>query len=187
MSGVVGGDGFARSRERLEAMVVFLTGGQAGALEHGELEDRLVTDGRELLRQLYQDHLDLRAEREVRLDRVVDAHGVARGAVEADHGRSLATVFGEVRVTRLAYRRRGHVNLHPADAALNLPEERHSHGLRRMAAIEASRGSFDDATWALRWATGAQLGKRQVEALASRAVDFDALLRRCDTLAGGAV
>lgn len=106
MSGVVGGDGFARSRERLEAMVVFLTGGQAGALEHGELEDRLVTDGRELLRQLYQDHLDLRAEREVRLDRVVDAHGVARGAVEADHGRSLATVFGEVRVTRLAYRRR---------------------------------------------------------------------------------
>lgn len=153
----------------------FLTGGEAGALEHGELEDRLVSDGRELLRQLYQDHLDLRSEREVRLQRVTDAHGVARGAVEADHGRALATVFGEVRVTRLAYRRRGHANLHPADAALNLPDERHSHGLRRLAAIEASRGSFDDATEALRGATGAELGKRQVEELADRAaVDFEA-------------
>jgi hypothetical protein len=47
--------------------------------------------------------------------------GIARGAVEADHSRALATVFGEVRVTRLAYRRRGHPNLHPADAVLNLP------------------------------------------------------------------
>jgi hypothetical protein len=171
----VEGEAFARSRTRLEAMVGFLGGGQAGALEHGELEDRLVTEGRELLRQLYQDHLDLRAEREVRLGHVVDAHGVARGAVEAGHGRTLATVFGEVTVTRLAYRRRGRVNLHPADAALNLPEERHSHGLRRLAAIEASRGSFDEATMALRGATGAELGKRQVEQLAGRAaVDFEA-------------
>ena len=53
-------------------------------------------------------------------------------------------MFGEVTVTRLAYRRRGHCNLYPADAALNLPVEKHSHVLRKLAAIEASRGSFDD-------------------------------------------
>jgi hypothetical protein len=35
----------------------------------------------------------------------------------------LLTVFGKVAVTRLAYRRRGHANLHPADSDLNLPVE----------------------------------------------------------------
>jgi hypothetical protein len=58
---------------------------------------------------------------------------------------------------------------------LNLPQERHSHGLRRLAAVEASRGSFDEATGALRGATGTDLGKRQVEQLARRAaVDVEA-------------
>ncbi|HUZ88682.1 MAG TPA: hypothetical protein VMU49_02510 [Candidatus Acidoferrales bacterium] len=41
---------------------------------------------------------------------------------------------------RLAYRRRGHDKLHPADAALNLPRDKHSHYLRRLAAAEASQG-----------------------------------------------
>ncbi|MGH9286580.1 MAG: ISKra4 family transposase, partial [Acidimicrobiales bacterium] len=65
-------------------------------------------------------------------------------------------------------------NLHPADGALNLPEERHSHGLRRLAALEATRGSFAGAVEAIGRATGQPLGKRQVEELAGRtAADFD--------------
>ena len=52
--------------------------------------------------------------------------------------------------------------------------EQHSHGLRRLAALEAARGSFDDAAEAIERATGSRLGKRQVEALAGRAaVDVD--------------
>ena len=70
-------------------------------------------------------------------------------------------------VTRLAYRPRGQANLHPADAALNLPVERHSHGLRRLAAIESTRGSFQDATDAITRVSGAVVGKRQVEDLAA--------------------
>ena len=98
-----------------------------------------------------------------------------RPTTETGHSRSLATLFGAVQVTRMAYRKRGRPNLHPADAALNLPEEKHSHGLRRLAAIESSRGSFDAAVDAIERATGQRLGKRQVEDLASRAaVDFDA-------------
>lgn len=81
-------------------------------------------------------------------------------------------------MSRLAYRRRAHPNLHPADAALNLPAERHSHGLRRLAAIESAKGSFDDATEAITAATGATVGKRQTEDLARRAaVDFDDFYR----------
>ncbi len=144
-------DAFADSRARFEQVCAFLDGQQAGSLEHGALEDQLAEQGRELLRQLYQDHLDLRAEREVRVEEVVvDADGLAHRSVEAGHHRVLATVFGEVTVSRLAYRRRGKANLHPGDAALNLPDERHSHGLRRLAAEAASSGSFDDATAAIR-------------------------------------
>jgi hypothetical protein len=162
-------DGFARSRARFEEVVGFLDGDGAAALSHGDLEERLSTEGRQLLRLLYQDHLDLRAEREDRLEEVVDADGVDRPSVEAGHQRTLTTIFGEVTVTRLAYRRRGRPNLHPADGALNLPAERHSHGVRRLTAAEAARGSFDDATQAVRSTTGAPAGKRQVEALAARA------------------
>lgn len=163
------GDGFAASRARFTQVCTFLDGEQAGALDHGGLEDALAEHGRRLLRQLYQDHLDLRAQRERRLAVVTDATGVPRGSVEADHHRVLATVFGEVDVTRLAYRRRGKSNLHPADATLNLPAERHSHGVRRLAAEAASTGSFDDATEAIGRRTGSRLGKRQVEQLTARA------------------
>jgi len=48
-----------------------------------------------------------------------------RGAARRRDGpeRGLLTVFGKVEVTRLAYRRRGHARLHPADVNLNLPVE----------------------------------------------------------------
>ena len=129
----------------------------------------MAEQGRELLRQLYQDHLDLRAQRERRLTVVADADGLPRTSVEPGHHRALATVFGTVDVQRMAYRRRGQPNLHPADAMLNLPAERHSHGLRRLAAEAAAHGSFDHATETIRRRTGTRTAKRQVEALATRA------------------
>ena len=86
----------------------------------------------------------------------------------------LGTVFGKVTVSRMAYRAPGRGNLHPADAALNLPVERHSHGLRKLAASEAARGSFQDAVDGIERACGQQLAKRQVEELAQiAAVDFE--------------
>ncbi len=144
-------------------------------MAHAELEDRLSADAREVFRQLFQEHLDLRAGREERLEGVAGAQGIAHGAVEAGHRRPLATVFGEVEVGRFAYRLRGEKNLYPADAALNLPEEVYSHGLRRMAAVEPSRGSFDEAVGAVERASDQHVPKRQVEELAERAAaDFEA-------------
>lgn len=162
-------DPFASSRECFEAVISFLAGEEVSGFEHGELEEHLEGRSRELFCRLFQDHLVVCAQREERLGEVVDSAGVARPSVETGHHRVLATVFGEVDVERLAYRRRGHENLHPADGLLNLPAERHSHGLRRWAAIEASRGSFDAAVEAIERATGQQVGKRQVESLAQRA------------------
>jgi len=160
---------FSASDALYRGVVGFLDSDAAAALTHAELETRLDTDGRELLRQLYQDHLDLRAVREVRADEVRDADGVTHRALEAGHERPLTTIFGSAAVDRFAYRARGQENLYLADAALNLPEELHSHGLRELAAIEATRGSYEEAQAGIERATGVCLGKRQVEELAARA------------------
>lgn len=114
---------------------------EAAGCTHEELEARLDRAGRELICQLLQDHLDLRATRERRAGEVVDGDGVAHRAVEAGHRRSLETIFGPVTVTRLAYRAKQAENLYLQDAALNLPAERHSHGLRQRCAIEAEAAS----------------------------------------------
>jgi hypothetical protein len=168
--------GFAGSKEQFESLVSFLDGTDAAGLSHAELEERVDRDGRELLRRLVDDHLALRAVREQRLEQVTGEEGVRRSRVETGHARALETVFGTVTVQRLAYRAPGVGNLHPADAALNLPVERHSHGLRKLAALESPRGSFDDAADAIERHTGQRLGKRQVEELAGlAAMDFEDL------------
>jgi hypothetical protein len=165
---------FRGSRDRFEAVLSWLEGEHAGALSHGELEERLQVDARELFRQLLQDHLSLRAVSEPRIADVTDSELVPRPTAETGHERALTTVFGQVDVARIAYRKRGQPNLHPADAVLNLPAEKHSHGLRHLAAIESSRDSFDAAVEAIERATGQHLGKRQIEDLAGRAAaDFE--------------
>lgn len=166
---------FAQSRQRFEETVSWLVDTQAGGLSHAVLEQRLEVTGRELLRQLLQDHLDLRAVREERLAAVVGEDAVTRTHAEHDHERALSTVFGQVDVTRIAYRAKGADSRFPADAVLNLPAGLHSHGLRRLAAVEAARGSFEQATAAIERCCAVTVGKRQVQALAAAAAaDIDA-------------
>jgi hypothetical protein len=166
---------FTASQARFATMVAWLGDEQSAGMTHAQVEERLHADGLALLRQLFQDSLDLRASREPRLHEVLDADGVEHGTAEGGRERALATRFGQVIVARIAYRGRGLGDLHPADAVLNLPAEKHSHGLRRLAAIEATRGSFTDAAAAIERATGVRVGKRQVEELTGKAAaDVDA-------------
>ena len=168
------GGAFVASREQFESLIGFLDGADATGLSHAALEEHLDVHGRELLRCLLDDHLALRAVHEQRLEQVTGDEGVVRSRVEIGHVRALETVFGTVRVGRLAYRAPGVGNLHPADAALNLPIERHSHGLRKLCALESPRGSYEDAGDAIERQTGVRLGKRQVEELAGlAAMDFE--------------
>jgi hypothetical protein len=161
--------GFEASAAQFDKVRGFLAGEGAAALEHFELEEYLRTEGFELLRLLLQDHFDVRELREVHLEEVRGAGGVAHRAVEAHHQRRLATIVGTITTGRLAYRHRGEENLYLADAMVNLPPERHSHGLRELAAIESSRGSFAEAKEAITRATGVVIGQRQVEQLAQSA------------------
>jgi hypothetical protein len=145
-----------------------------------ELEDLLAERGREVQRQLLQDHLDLRAAREEQAARAhrppaAGANGITRSRLETGHGRLLASLFGTVRVTRCAWRRPGAPNLYLADAALSLPPCRRSHALARLAAVEAARGSFETAHAAVTGRCGPVTGKRQAEqAVVSAASDIAA-------------
>jgi hypothetical protein len=164
-------DPFTRSRIGFGALVEDLASGRARAMTHDQLEELIETRGRELERQLLQDHFDLRALREEqalsagRDQRRVDG----RGRVERGHERMLATVFGPVTVRRLAFRAPGRPNVYPADVALSLPAGRHSHGLRRAAVCEAVRGSYDTAKTVPGRRCGHVAGKRQMEQLVQAA------------------
>ncbi len=165
---------FAASERDFWSLCRGLSQRDTAGMTHGELEDLIDTDGREMLRQILQDRLDSDARNEQYVDDVADVDGIERSTVEAGHQRCLGSIFGGVNVERFAYRKRGHSNLSPADATLNLPKEKYSHGMRRIAATEATRGSFDDTVEAIGRVTGQKVPKRQVEELAVRAAaDFD--------------
>jgi hypothetical protein len=173
-------DAFAESAIAFQTLKYTLSGSGAAGWSHAELEEHLDTAGRQLLRQLLQDHLDLRAAREEEQLRVgprpvvTGPEGRARPWRETGHSRRLSCMFGTVRVTRIAWRGPGVGNVHPADAALSLPAGRHSMGLRRLAVTEAVRGSFDQARDAVERRCGNVLGKRRLEEIVvAAAVDVD--------------
>jgi len=173
---------FEASRASFDTLVNFLGGRAATGLTHSELEDHLQVEGRKLLCQLLQNHVDLRAAREERLDEVTEADGTIHTRLERGHVRGVATVFGDIDVSWLAYRAPFSTNLYPADAMLNLPAEKYSFGLRRLAAVEAGRGSFEQTVAAIDRATGQRLGKRQIQELTARAaLDVEDFYRTRDT------
>jgi hypothetical protein len=165
---------FTSSREQFEEIVVWLDSDEAWAMNHRELEDAMEAKGRELLRRLYQDHLDLRGPAEV-VGPVVGSDGIARGQRRTGEERALTVVFGDVTVPRTGCTARGATRLYPLDAELNLPEGVYSHGVQRRVAEEAAKNSFDEVVESMSRHTGANVPKRQAEELcATAAKDFDA-------------
>ncbi|MEU5431677.1 ISKra4 family transposase [Streptomyces olivoreticuli] len=173
-------DSFEAATNCFQSLVASLADPATGELPHHDLEELIDTRGREVLRQLFQDHLELRERREAEAVHtcrplVRGPEGLVRPRLETGHRRLLATVFGTVTVSRCAWRRLDASNVHPADAMLSLPRGRHSHGLARLAVLEAARGSFDAARAAIVRRCGPVIGKRQLEQLVTRAAaDIDA-------------
>jgi hypothetical protein len=165
---------FAEAVSCFTALISRLTDAAAQAMPHHELGQLLEADGREVLRLLLQGCLEVRAEREEKDLAGRDAAeraalGMGRTRLEKGRQRQLATTVGTVTVRRCALRAPGRASHHPADAQLALPAGRHSLGLRRLAALEAARGSYDEAVAAVRRCCGHQLAKRQLEMLVKQA------------------
>jgi hypothetical protein len=177
-------DPFAAAMRAFDCLRSELAGPETAGLSHHELEDLVGLQGRELLRLLFQGHLDLREHREREQIRqtketvIRGTDGQVRPHHETGHSRLLACVFGTVTITRTAWRGKGLASVHPADAELSLPAHLHSHGLRRLAVLEAVRGSYDQTKEAIDRSCGKVLGKRQAELLVvAAAVDVDDFYR----------
>ncbi|MGX4695064.1 hypothetical protein [Streptomyces sp. JNUCC 63] len=73
---------FAASAGLFAAVCAELAAPQAAVMTHAQLEALLGARMREVTRQLFQDHLTLRARDEARREEVVDAAGVERTRIE---------------------------------------------------------------------------------------------------------
>ena len=164
---------YDQARKSFEHIVGYLDSAEANTMTHSDLERELEKRGRELMRQLLQEHLDRRGPGHCQ-EPVCGADGIERRR-QRPQLRQLETVLGTVTVERTGYGQPGEASLHPLDAELNLPDERYSLELRRRVAQEAAKVSFDQSLESITANTGAHLGKRQLEELVMRAAhDFDA-------------
>ena len=139
---------------------------EARFCDHGEREKVIGQEGRELQRRLLQATFDIDSAREERASGVTSAAGIPHGSVEEGHGRGLASVFGPVRVTRMAYRNRREPNLYPADARQVLPGDPYSLGMRSLAAFHLAGGGFGQAQEVIEARTGVTVGRAQLAGLA---------------------
>lgn len=167
---------FTLADEQYQFILQTLGDSQSRQWEHGEIEQWLQETGTELLRRLYQCHLDLRAGVEKVETKVIGSEGEVRPHRRVRQKRKLETLFGEVTVERLGYsnKKPGVTILYPGDGKLNLSEDKYSHGVRKRVALEAAKVSFQETSNTIGETTGAKVGKRQCEELTVKAArDFD--------------
>ena len=141
-----------------------------------EIEAYVQQEGTELLRRLFQAHLDLQAAKEERQPEVVGSDAETRPHLPPQCCRQIESLFGEVVVTRLGYstKKPGVGALYPADGKLNLSVDKYSDRIRRRIAIKASKASFADTSEAIAKTTGREVGKHQCEEIRVKvAQDFE--------------
>jgi hypothetical protein len=170
-------DAFKLANEQYEILLTTIRSPEYQSLEHGDVEQFVHQEGTELLRRLFQGHLDLRAANEVQYQSLVGSDQQPRSHHRKDTQRQLETLFGEVVVTRVGYSTKtaGVSALYPADGILNLSTDQYSDGLRQRVAQEASKVSFTETVTTIAETTGAKVGKRQCEEITVKvARDFNA-------------
>jgi len=128
---------FARARAHAAKVEGILGSDEMIRKPHSDLEAMLDGQGKEWARLMLEENLRLRAQLE-RKTPVVGADGVERQSTR-DSERHLETVLGRVPVARLAYQAPGSPDLHPMDAALNLPRATSPVRRSRSARSKSSR------------------------------------------------
>jgi hypothetical protein len=169
------GEMFSPAFEQFSDVVTQLRSEESRQLGHGQVEQFLEKEGRELLRRLLQGHLDYRAANETDGESLEGVEGVIRSQHRQECQSHLEPLCGDVIVTRRAYRAPGVPSLFALAAELHVPPDKYSDGLRRRLGQEVALMSFDDATERIAQTTGGHLPKRQSAQVAVKmAQDFEA-------------
>jgi hypothetical protein len=152
--------------EQFSSMIAW-TAGQAAGLDHGDRETTIEQSGRDLQRRLLEATFTIDSAREQRITHVDSAAGIRHGTVEKNHDRGVNSVFGPIRVSRLAYRNRREANLYPADARWVLADDPYTLGMRALVAFHVATGGYGQAQQIIAARTGVTIGRAQLTGLAS--------------------
>lgn len=171
---------FSASFERFLAMTATLQAAPAMTMQLSALEGLIEIDGREMLRTMLEEHIQLRGSGDIG-PAVEGADGVTRSH-KREREVGVKTIFGEILIDRMIYGKPGSASLAPKAAILNLPESSFSHEIARRLAHEAAKGAFSEATLAIAAQTGVTIQKRQGEEIAKAAAqDFEAFYEERST------
>ena len=160
---------FVASHERYAKLVADVSTPQALQMGHEAIERAIAENGQELLRQLYQDHLDLRATQERRVE-VVSEDGVRRRERRRG-GRKLRSLLGSVVWTRYVYQEAANDGRAPADAGLELSEDGFSMCVRKEVARLCASDAYAPAMATFERLTKVSVAHRQAEQLTMRAAE----------------
>jgi hypothetical protein len=166
----------ANGLDAFQALERWLSGQAAASSGMSELERESERQGREILRLALQAHIDARGEGD--LGEALVLAGENGTPVRLTHKRlstrPLVTLFGEVRITRVGYGRRGQKAIHPLDTQLRLPGRLWSYECQRRLIRAVVCGPFDEAITLIAEITGTTVPKRSAEQLVQdAAVDFE--------------
>jgi hypothetical protein len=166
---------FSSAKNLVEQLIRALQSKACLSASHGEVEHTIQKEGMEVLRLLFQGHLDRRFLSEPSLPSVVQAGHVERTYKREATSRSLHSLFGTVHVRRKGYSAGGVDSVFPLDGQLNLSKDCYSDGLRRQATELVSDLSFDKSTAHIQKGSASLFPKRQMEIAAQHvSLDFDA-------------
>jgi hypothetical protein len=152
-------------------MTQFLQSDASKLLDLSGIEAFLLTDGRELLRQLLLAHLAERGPGDIGM-KVMGADKVERRRTRP-RSKAIKTMFGKVQITRFAYSTEGVPSLFPLDAMLNISRLNISYTLQRYLVLELITNSFNESLQAIKRWTGVRLTKSQAKSVVFEAAqDF---------------
>lgn len=164
---------FAASMERFLALTQKLQSPTTDGMQLSSLESLVANDGRELLRTLLEEKVQLTGIGDLGPS-LVGSDGVER-THRRTRSMNLKTIFGEILVTRQIYSKPDVDSLAPKEAILNLPVQSYSHELQQRLARELAKGSYGEAIQSVQIQTGVEIPRRQAEAIAKTAsADFQA-------------
>lgn len=171
---------FTAALRKFEELKTKLQSPDVVQMSHSAVEKLVESEGREILRQMYQAHITIRGTAQV-VEPVVGSDDIVRNHQRQGTERQLISVFGPVQVTRTQFSSPGVASLHPVDGDLNLPANAYSHELRRRTVKQAASVPFNQAVETIEEFAGLRLGKRQAEELTRlAAVDFDAFYQNTE-------
>jgi len=175
---------FSKAEEDFDRLLRILKGQERDFMTASEIEELVRKHLQGIGRDLVEGKMNEIGRREA-AGSVTGADGVPRKQQKL-LGRNIETSFGGVQYKRMGYGGKGMESLFPADGHLNLPPEKYTLEVRRLAGKDITLNGYDNTLEGLKDRCGAEVPKRQgLELVERAAVDFEGFYEKRSMACGG--